>query len=195
MSQRFREIIGAHFGARGEGVVPPEDITQWWMNLSSDARSELLGTTCLDKSLADQSQADEADINSIVRRFHLTGIAPVRADAAMANEMKSDLEMMEGASNFDLQSGLNRVNEARFVFDSLPLHVRKRFGFDPLEFSTALLDPEKGPKIAHELGLTVVVPEDKIPRVEIANIGDLMKKESIDERLGKGVGPAAPAAG
>lgn len=168
MSLRFREL----------GLSDAE-----WMSLSQDERSAYLGTSFKGTvSMTDQSQAAEADINSIVRRFQLTGNVPLRQDVAM----DADADALERVENFDLQTGLNRVNEARFAFDRLPLSVRKRFGFDPLEFSTAIADPEKGPKLAHELGLTVVIPDDKIPRVEISNIADLLKKESDDVTVSKG---------
>lgn len=149
-----------------------------WLKKSPDERSLALATECKDKSLTDQSQAAEADINVLVKRFGVTGTMPQRANAVPMDE--------DSPVDFNLQRELNSVNDARFAFDQLPLHVRKRFGYDPLEFSTAILDPEKGPILAHELGLTVVREPDKIPRVEIANIGDLMKKESENVSDGKG---------
>ena len=165
MSMRFRErvlavledhLVGDDLESLHE--LSDEDLHKVWFGLSPDKRSAALGTVFRDKSLADQSQAEEADINTIVRKFHLTGQLPVRSDDAKVREMAGDLEAMEGLTKFDLQAAMNRVNEARFAFDRLPLHVRKRFGYDPLEFSTAIADPEKGPQLAHELGLTVVVP-------------------------------------
>lgn len=163
MSLRFRE----------NGLTNEE-----FRSLSSDERSLMLGTSFEgEKSLTDQSQSAEADINNIVRKFQLTGMVNVRTDSPLGT-LADDMAAMETLDNVDLQLALNRVNEARFAFDRLPLHVRKRFGYDPLEFSTFVADP-KNAQAVHDMGLTVVVPDDKIPRVEISNF-EFIKKEIRD---------------
>lgn len=157
-----------------------------FLSLDADERSALLGTSFAgEKSLTDQSQAEEADINTIVRKFQLTGVVNVRSDSPLAT-LSDDISAMENLDNVDLQLALNRVNEARFAFDRLPLHVRKRFGYDPLEFSTFVADP-KNAQAVHEMGLTVVIPDDKIPRVEVSNLADLLRKEIQDVSTGKTV--------
>lgn len=162
-----------------------------WRELEPDERSAMLGTSFAgEKSLTDQSQAEEADINTIVRKFQLTGTLNVRTDSPLGT-LADDVAAMEGLAPVDLQLALNRVNEARFAFDRLPLHVRKRFGYDPLEFSTFVADP-KNAQAVHDMGLTVVIPDDKIPRVEISNIADLvMKEKSNVVDSGKGAGSAS----
>lgn len=162
-----------------------------FLSLDADERSALLGTDFKgEKSLTDQSQSEEADINTIVRKFQLTGHVNVRSDSPLAT-LTDDMAAMDGLAPVDLQLALNRVNEARFAFDRLPLHVRKRFGYDPLEFSTFVADP-KNAQAVHDMGLTVVIPDDKIPRVEISNIADLvMKEKSNVVDSGKGTGSSS----
>lgn len=164
-----------------------------WRSLSSNERSDMLGTSFVgEKSLTDQSQAAEADINNIVRKFQLTGMLNVRTDSPLGT-LADDVAAMESLDSVDLQLALNRVNEARFAFDRLPLHVRKRFGYDPLEFSTFVADP-KNAQAVHDMGLTVVIPDDKIPRVEISNL-DFLTNEVKNVISGKGTASGSSSSG
>lgn len=87
-----------------------------------DLESELTGLECKDVSLAVQSSRDEVDINTIVKRFGLTGQLP----HDLAVPRYEDFENV-----FDFQSAMNMVREAEVAFMKLPAAVRARFGNSP----------------------------------------------------------------
>lgn len=72
-----------------------------------------------------QSQAKEADINTIVKRFAVTGMLPQRSDTPL------DIDFDDV---FDFQSAQNAVRRAQEMFQALPAEVRKRFNDNPGEF-------------------------------------------------------------
>lgn len=76
-------------------------------------------------SLAKQSFKDECDINTIVRRFGLTGELPSDVRIPLNGDFQ-DLP--------DFQSAMNLVVAAREAFDQMPSHVRNRFHNNPVEF-------------------------------------------------------------
>lgn len=90
-------------------------------NLASDES----GLRCDDVSLTKQSFAEEADINTIVRRFHLTGQLPENVRAPQYQDF-------EGV--FDFHSAMNAVAAAGESFDAMPAEVRSRFHNNPAEF-------------------------------------------------------------
>jgi len=108
-------------------------------NYDRDAVSRETGLECKDKSLAQQSQAEEADINTIVRRFGLTGEVPQNVRVPLQDDFV-DL--------ISYQECLNAVREADAVFMALPAHVRNRFENSPAKFvdfcTEAALDKETG---------------------------------------------------
>lgn len=91
------------------------------MNEASDAS----GLACKDKSLAQQQFKEEADINTIVERFHLTGQVPQLAHLPQYGDY-------EGI--FDFQSAMNTIRSAQEQFMSLPANIRARFHNEPQEF-------------------------------------------------------------
>lgn len=94
-------------------------------NYDMDAASLESGLECKDASLAKQSFAEEVDINTIVRRFGLSGELPT--DIRMP--VNGDFEGL-----FDFQSAMNMIVSARESFDAMPAHVRSRFDNDPHKF-------------------------------------------------------------
>lgn len=92
-----------------------------------DAREESLrtGLSCSDPSKTVQSSKEECDINTIVRRFGVTGTVPqgVRTPAY------GDFEDV-----FDYQSAQNALLAAEQSFMAMPAHVRARFENDPAQF-------------------------------------------------------------
>lgn len=117
--------------------------TPW--NYDVDAVSEATGLLCLDESLADQSQIEECDINTIVRRFGLTGQLP-------ASPRMPSFGDFEGVN--DYQSALNMLMEADDAFMEFPAEIRKRFDNDPQQFM-AFVHDEANYKEALELGLVL----------------------------------------
>lgn len=94
-------------------------------NYDLAAASDASGLACSDPSLTKQAFAEEADINTIVRRFRLTGEMP---EGIVAPEY-SDFEGI-----WDYHSALNAIAQARESFDAMPAAIRARFRNDPGEF-------------------------------------------------------------
>ena len=80
---------------------------------------------CEDESLAKQSFKEECDINTIVRRFGLTGEMP-------SNVRMSTYGDFTGISNY--QDALNAILEAEDSFMAMPAEIRARFQNDPAQF-------------------------------------------------------------
>lgn len=112
-------------------------------NYDTMAASNECALECLDPSLAQQHAKDESDINTIVKRFGLTG------------ELPSGVRMPEygdftGAT--DYHSSLNAVRAADAAFMQLPAHIRTRFNNDAGAFVDFCSD-ENNRAEAEKLGL------------------------------------------
>lgn len=103
---------------------------------------------CEDESLAVQSAKDEVDINTIVKRFGLTGQLP----DAVAAPTYGDFVGVK-----DYHSAMNAVAKANEAFEEMPAEVRARFGNDPGAFVDFCSD-EKNRAEAEKLGLVVPKP-------------------------------------
>lgn len=99
-----------------------------------EAVSLLTGLECKDKSLAIQSQKDEADINTILDRFGITGELPVSRRVPLAISDFSD-------GDVDYRTCVELVNAGKRSFDSLPAKVRAAFSNDPGAFVDFAVDP------------------------------------------------------
>jgi len=96
-----------------------------------------------DPSLAVQSQRDEADINTIVRNFGITGRLPQSIRLPSFGDFS-------GIS--DYQSALNAINEAENSFYQIPAKVRETFDNDPQKFIEFCENKENLPQL-REWGL------------------------------------------
>lgn len=94
-------------------------------NYDQDAVSELEGLFCEDPSLAQQHMRDESDINTIVKRFGLSGQLPVGVRMPTYDDFT-------GVTNF--HEAMNAVAQAAEAFDRMPADVRARFHNSPGEF-------------------------------------------------------------
>lgn len=94
-------------------------------NYDVDKASDESGLACPEATLTKQSFAEECDINTIVRRFNLTGQLPTDVDAPTYADF-SDIP--------DFQSAMNAVLAAQESFASMPADVRARFNNDPASF-------------------------------------------------------------
>lgn len=115
--------------------------------------SNATGLECTDKSLAVQSSAAECDINTIVKRFGLTGQLPV--DVAMPKY--EDFEAV-----WDFKSAMDMVAEAKNAFMRFPAVVRDRFRNDPNELIAFAADPGNLEE-ARKLGLAMPAPKADTP--------------------------------
>lgn len=112
-------------------------------NYDMDAASNESGLKCEDVSLAVQSSRDEVDINTIVRRFGLTGELPTDLRAPTFGDF---------VGINDYHSAMNAVARANEAFMEMPAEVRSRFGNDPQEFVAFCSDPANASEMA-KLGL------------------------------------------
>lgn len=120
--------------------------------------SEMTGLSCPEVSLTVQDAAEEADINTIVRRFGLTGELP---DAVKA-PVYADFEEV-----VDFHSAMLAVRQAEAAFMRMPAEVRARFGNDAGAFVDFCSDNKNLAEL-QKLGLTrpdLVIPD--VPPVPV----------------------------
>jgi len=138
-------------------------------NYDRDAASDESGIECLDPTLAQQQFRDEADINTIVRRFNLSGELPQGVSVPQYGDF---------TEVSDYHSALNLVIAADDAFMALPAYIRSRFENDAGKFVDFVSD-EKNLDEARALGL---VPG--------------LKKQNLDpnpQDLGQKASGSAPA--
>lgn len=78
-----------------------------------------------DESRAEQSSLEETDINTIVRRFGLTGQLPTGLRAPTYGDY---LEVS------DYHTAMNAIAQANEAFEQMPADIRTRFDNDPGKF-------------------------------------------------------------
>lgn len=126
-------------------------------------------------SKTQQSQKEEADINTIVKRFGLTGQLPNNVRMPQYGDFT-------GIS--DYQSALNAVLAANAAFNQYPAHIRERFRNSPELFVEFCLD-ENNREEAEKLGLVA-----KAVKIEPAAQGGVSPTEAGGKNP---VEPAKPA--
>lgn len=129
-------------------------------NYDMDAVSRETGLDCKDDSLAVQSARDETDINTIVRRFGLTG------------ELPGDVEMPQSGDYSgvgDFHSAMNVVRKAQEEFLRVPAEIRARFQNDPQVFSSFFNDPVNQDE-AIRLGLATRKPVPAPPEPMLVKV-------------------------
>lgn len=114
-------------------------------NYDTDAVSNETGLLCEDVSLAKQEFADECDINTIVRRFGITGTMP----SSVSMPVFADFSGMVD----DYHSAVNLVLAADDAFMTIPAEVRAKFDNDPGRFVAFCSDANNADKM-REFGLT-----------------------------------------
>ena len=115
----------------------------------SRAESDASALRCLDESLALQSAEEESNINTIVRRFGLTGELPNDVAIPRTGDFT-------GAPDF--HTAMNLVRQANEEFLRVPAHIRARFGNDPGAL-IAFIEDDANRDEAARLGLLkMVVP-------------------------------------
>jgi phage internal scaffolding protein len=129
-----------------------------FFNYDRDAVSVSTGLLCEDESLAVQSAKEESDINTIVRRFGLTG------------ELPNDLKMPQSGDFTDVpdfHSAMNLVRAAQEEFLRVPAEIRARFGNDPAQLM-AFVEDDSNRDEARKLGfLADPVPVPEPMRVQV----------------------------
>lgn len=123
-------------------------------NYDMDVASSESGLETLDLSLAVQSSRDEVDINTIVRRFGLTGQLPQN----VGMPQYGDFEEI-----YDFHTAMNLVAEANEAFMQMPADVRARFNNDPNGLIAFIGDPANREE-AVKLGLVDRVAGPPVPK-------------------------------
>lgn len=107
------------------------------------------GLECLDPSLTIQSQAEEADINVIVRNFGITGKLPQNIRVPQFG----DFDSVD-----DYQTAIEVIRAAEESFAALPSEARVRFENNPQRFLEFCSDRSNLEEM-RKLGLAVPAPE------------------------------------
>lgn len=115
------------------------------------AWAEAHGLSDFGPSLTVQSQAEEADINTIVRNFGVTGKLPQGVRLP---------EYGDFTGVGDFRSALEAVEAAEASFLKMPSSIREELRNDPAAFVHWVHDPANRPRLV-ELGL-VDQPEGKL---------------------------------
>jgi len=121
---------------------------------------------CPEKTRTQQHQKEEADINTIVKRFGLTGQLPENVRMPRYGDFTEVT---------DYQTALNAVIAANNAFLSMPAHVRRRFNNDPAAFVDFCSDASnleeakklglvETPKEAAAEGQAAPVPQSPAPQ-------------------------------
>lgn len=102
-------------------------------NYDPDEVSNANGLECKDPSKAIQSAKEETDINTIMKRFGVTGQLP------QATRMPQYGDFTYGG---DFREALEQVTMAQDAFMRVPAELRARLNNDPAEFIDYCLNPE-----------------------------------------------------
>lgn len=108
-----------------------------------------------DEDQAKQEFKDECDINTILKRFNITGQLP--ADVRMPT-----FGDFTGVGTF--HDAVNAIALANEAFDEMPADVRARFGNDPAAFVAFCSDPAN---LAEARKMGLVPAEELPPAVEV----------------------------
>lgn len=101
-------------------------------NYDRDQVSNETGLQCLDESKAIQSAEEESNINTIVRRFGISGELPNQ----VAMPVSGDFTNIP-----DFHTAMNLVRQAQEEFVRVPAEIRARFNNDPGRFMDFFDDP------------------------------------------------------
>jgi len=126
----FKETNVENFVMLPLGIKYPYVRAQY--NYDMDEASLQTALECKDATKTVQSSLEETDINTIVRRFALTGQLPTD----IRPPQYGDFDEIT-----DYHTALNRVRAAQTQFDRLPADLRARFQNDAGAFVDFCLDP------------------------------------------------------
>jgi Chlamydia-phage Chp2 scaffold (Chlamy_scaf) len=119
-------------------------------NFDADEHSVRTGLACLDPSRTIQSQAQEADINYIVKQFGITGKMPEN----IRLPTYGDFDYVG-----DYRTAIEAVRSAESEFMRIPADIRARFENDPQKLMDFCDDPGNLPEL-RKLGLAPPAPPE-----------------------------------
>lgn len=138
------------------------------MNLAGDQS----GLECKDPTLTQQHFAEEVDINTIIKRFNITGELPTNIRLPVYEDF---------TGVFDFHSAMNAIAQAREAFDAMPANVRTRFNNDAGAFVDFTADPNNLAE-ARKLGL---VPPEELPEPTPAPMRVQIVEEPLRDSEGR----------
>jgi len=112
------------------------------------AVSDETGLSCGEPTRTQQQFKEECDINTIVRRFGVTGQVPT----TLAPPLQGDF-----VDALDFRQSMDLIVKARESFQALPATVRSRFHNDPAEFVDFCSDKDNLLE-ARKLGIALPEP-------------------------------------
>jgi phage internal scaffolding protein len=124
-------------------------------NYDTMEASDAGGLSCPEPTLAQQHAKDETDINTIVRRFGLTGELPTNVRVPQYGDF---------THTTDYHTAMNAVLAANEAFMQLPADVRTRFNNDPGALVDFVSD-ENNRAEAEKLGLVTGSSGEPVPNV------------------------------
>lgn len=122
-------------------------------NHDTNATSDESAISNFEETLAVQDAKDECDINTIVKRFGITGQLP----SGVRTPTYDDFSGVH-----DYQSALAAMTSANESFYSMPSEVRSKFDNDPHRFVSYCSDPLNAETLT-SWGLTIHEPVIKAP--------------------------------
>lgn len=146
-------------------------------NYDMHAASVASGLVTPEPTRAQQQFIEECDINTIVRRFGLTGQLPENLRVPVEGDFT-------GVTDF--QSAMNLIRQAEAAFMELPADVRTRFRNDPHELVAFVSDPANLEE-ARKLGIANPAPTPYAPlEVRVVNPPEASAGPSDDAQAPKG---------
>jgi len=108
-----------------------------------------------DPGRTDQSQASDADVNIIMKRYLQTGVLPSVSGTPLYDDFSDTV---------DYHEAMNIVIRAQQQFDGLDAFVRARFQNDPAQFLEFVSDPKNAQEMI-SLGIASERPQSDTDRI------------------------------
>lgn len=139
-------------------VVPPFVRSEY--NYDMQEASVRSGLECRDASRTLQSQAEEADINVLVRRFGVTGELPITKRMPSYGDF---------TGTNDYRTAVEMVMQAEDAFMQVPAEIRARFHNDPGAFADFCENPQNLDEL-RKMGLAAIVEPPKPVEPQLVRI-------------------------
>lgn len=113
-----------------------DEVGERWITMDRRSWSDDHGSEADERSLTQQHMREEVDVNTIVKRFGITGQMPFGNASGLYGDFT-------GITDFD--SALERIEMAQDKFMKLPPDVREKFDNDPaklIAFASSLPEAE-----------------------------------------------------
>lgn len=147
-------------------------------NYDTNAAGDEDAIHCEEETRTQQNFAEECDINTIVRRFGLTGQLPENVRQPQYGDF---------VGIFDYHGALTAITQANESFARMPADVRARFNNNPEQFVAYCIDPANLAEV-RKLGLTTQT-EEQYQHEQLAERARANARAEGTERPGEGRAP------